>query len=95
MVVSQSEIGASIVAQLSASSRQAMKRQGLKIETRDVKHDASAGKELLSGGGDLKVPCLRIEDGEGEVRWMYESGDIIRYLEGRFSSANAVALRLR
>ena len=64
--------------------RRAMKRQGLKIETRDVKRNAAAREELLAGGGDLKVPCLRIGEGERGVQWMYESKDIIGYLEGRF-----------
>ncbi|CAA0099173.1 Uncharacterised protein [Halioglobus japonicus] len=60
--------------------RRAMKRQGLKIETRDVKRSDGAREELLAGGGDLKVPCLRVED-----RWIYESGEIIGYLEGWFA----------
>ena len=64
--------------------RRAMKRQSLKIETRDVKRSHSAREELLAGGGDLKVPCLRIGEGERGVQWMYESKDIIGYLEGRF-----------
>lgn len=64
--------------------RRAIKRQSLKIETRDVKRSDTARQELLAGGGDLKVPCLRIEDGQGDVAWMYESKAIIGYLEGRF-----------
>jgi glutathione S-transferase len=35
------------------------------------------------------VPCLRIEDNNGDVRWMYESGDIISYLDQRFNSNDA------
>jgi glutaredoxin len=64
--------------------RRAMKRQGLKIETRDVKRSEVAREELLAGGGDLKVPCLRIGDGERASQWIYESKDIVEYLEGRF-----------
>jgi glutathione S-transferase len=30
------------------------------------------------------VPCLLIEE-DGEARWMYESNDIIAYLEKRFA----------
>ena len=66
--------------------RRAMKRQALQIETRDAKQSETARAELLAGGGQLKVPCLRIDDGAGKVSWMYESGDIIRYLEGRFAA---------
>ena len=64
--------------------RRAMKRQGLKIETRDVKRNGAAREELLAGGGDLKVPCLRVAEGEHGFRWMYESSDIINYLGARF-----------
>ncbi|MBY4675103.1 glutaredoxin family protein [Marinobacterium arenosum] len=67
--------------------RRAMKRHGLNIETRDAKKDARARDELMQGGGRVKVPCLRIEE-EGEVKWMYESGDIVRYLENRFVGAS-------
>ncbi|MFT6286409.1 MAG: glutaredoxin [Alcanivorax sp.] len=64
--------------------RREMKRHGLNIEVRDVKRNDVAKQELLAGGGDLKVPCLRIAEGERGFQWMYESQDIIGYLEGRF-----------
>ncbi|QFU74388.1 glutaredoxin [Halioglobus maricola] len=66
--------------------RRTMKRQALNIETRDVKRSEKAREELLAGGGNLKVPCLRIKDSEQKSRWMYESGEIIDYLEGRFAA---------
>lgn len=68
--------------------RRAMKRLSLKIETRDVKRSESAKEELLAGGGDLKVPCLRVVDGQDKVSWLYESSEIIDYLEGRFTALN-------
>jgi glutaredoxin len=37
--------------------------------------------ELLDGGGKNQVPCLRIKDKDGTVRWLYESGDIVAYLQ--------------
>ena len=43
--------------------RRAMKRNGLNIETRDAKRSEQAKEELVNGGGQLKVPCLRIEEG--------------------------------
>jgi glutaredoxin len=64
--------------------RRAMKRQSLSIETRDAKRCANSLEELLNGDGKLKVPCLKIENDDGKVSWMYESSDIIRYLENRF-----------
>jgi len=69
--------------------RRAMKRSGLNIETRDAKRSEKFKEELLQGGGQLKVPCLRIEEDNGEITWMYESGDIISYLEQRFNPADA------
>ncbi len=69
--------------------RMAMKRQSLTIETRDAKRSESAKTELLAGGGKLKVPCLKIEDEQGNATWMYESSDIIAYLDGRFMAQTA------
>jgi glutaredoxin len=71
--------------------RRAMKRQALSIETLDVKRNESAKRELLAGGGVLKVPCLRIEDEQGETEWLYESAAIIRYLESRFVGQETTA----
>jgi len=65
--------------------RRAIRRQSLNIETRDVKRSEAAKNELLAGGGDLKVPCLRIDTGQGQVQWMYESGNIIEYLQNSFA----------
>lgn len=64
--------------------RMAMKRQSLSIRTRDAKRSETAKEELLAGGGILKVPCLKIVDDEGGQTWMYESSDIIAYLDSRF-----------
>jgi hypothetical protein len=30
------------------------------------------------------VPCLRIEEAPGKVRWMHESADIIAFLRQEF-----------
>ena len=65
--------------------RRAMKRNSLKIELRDAKVEPHR-QTLLDGGGRVKVPCLRIEK-EGEVTWMYESNDIIQYLEQEIAQA--------
>lgn len=64
--------------------RWSMKRQSLNIETRDAKRNAHFADELVAGGGALKVPCLRIEEDSGAITWMYESSDIIAYLDQRF-----------
>jgi glutaredoxin len=71
--------------------RMAMKRHSLNIRTRDAKRSEMAKAELLAGGGLLKVPCLKIENEKGEQTWMYESTDIIAYLEDRFGEEKAAA----
>ncbi len=68
--------------------RRAFKRNSLNIPTYDVKRNENSRNELLQGGGKLKVPCLRIEEENADVRWMYESKDIIGYLETRVAAAS-------
>jgi glutaredoxin len=67
--------------------RQEMRRLSLTIVTLDAQFDESARNELLRGGGEIKVPCLRVTDESGAVQWMYESGAIINYLRQRFPAA--------
>lgn len=64
--------------------RRAMKRHNLNIELRDAKNNPVYREELAQQGGQIKVPCLRITNDDGSHSWMYESNDIIRYLEQRF-----------
>lgn len=64
--------------------RREVRRLGLNIEMRDVRTNPSFAKELNEGGGQYQVPCLRIEQDAGQVQWMYESSDIIQYLNDRF-----------
>lgn len=64
--------------------RRAMKRNSLNVEVRDAKRNESYKAELLEKGGQLKVPCLRIEE-NGEARWMYESSEIISFLEQKIA----------
>lgn len=65
--------------------RHEMARLSLPISLRDAQHDGEPRAELLQGGGKLQTPCLRIADEQGRVRWLYESGDIIKYLQQRFA----------
>lgn len=64
--------------------RRQIHQLNLPIELRDAKNNEQFRNELAEGGGRIKVPCLRIEE-NGEVQWMYESNDIIAYLQQRFS----------
>ena len=65
-------------------TRRAIRRLALNIETRDALGHAPSRQQLLEGGGQIKVPCLRITDAEGRHEWMYESSDIIRYLQKHY-----------
>ena len=61
-----------------------MYKLNLPIEKRNAPEGSAHRTELLEGGGKVKVPCLRIEK-DGKVEWMYESSQIISYLEKRFA----------
>ena len=56
---------------------------GIKIPLRNIKMRPSNKEELVAGGGKKQVPCLRIESADGDVRWMYESSDIIEYFKSQ------------
>ena len=64
--------------------RRNMHKLNLPIELRNVTPGSPYRDELEAGGGRVKSPCLRIIE-NGEVRWMYESNDIIAYLNERFA----------
>ncbi|WP_078118283.1 glutaredoxin family protein [Thiosocius teredinicola] len=67
-------------------TRRAMRRLGLNIETRDARNDPRWRSQLLAEGGRLQVPCLLIAGKDGDDQWLYESGDIIEYLEDQVRS---------
>lgn len=64
--------------------RRVIKQLKLDIELRDISRVPEYRTELITNGGRSTVPCLRIQDGEGNAQWMYESSDITRYLVERF-----------
>lgn len=65
--------------------RREITRLSLDIELHDARNDRQRRAELRSGGGRVMVPCLRISHDDGSVTWMYESADIIGYLQQRFA----------
>jgi glutaredoxin len=69
-----------------ARVRRYIAEAGLDIPLRDTLRDPAARSELIQGGGDSMVPCLRIER-DGQVRWLYESLDIIAYLREHAAGA--------
>lgn len=68
--------------------RRELARLGLTLELRDVKKSEAAHRELLEGGGEIQVPCLRIPRAGGTDQWMYESSEINAFLRSRFGSVN-------
>ena len=66
-------------------TRRAIHKLNVNIEARDINKSPEYREQLEQGGGRVKVPCLRIEE-KGEVRWMYESNDIISFLENRLAA---------
>jgi len=63
------------------------------MEYRDAQpRDGEHRTTLEQEGGQIKVPCLRIESGE-ETTWLYESNDIIAYLNQQFDPSMDAALQ--
>ncbi|GIU35837.1 glutathione S-transferase N-terminal domain-containing protein [Shewanella schlegeliana] len=63
--------------------RRSLRRQGLNIITLDAKQEPHKST-LLNGGGKLQVPCMKIEE-NGQSTWMYESSEIINFLDKNFA----------
>lgn len=66
-------------------TRRAIHRLNLPIALRDAQNDPEHRAALAADGGKIQVPCLRIDE-PGGTRWLYESSDIIAYLEERFGA---------
>lgn len=62
--------------------RRAIHKLNIDVEARDINKNSDYRQQLETGGGRVKTPCLRIEE-NGEVRWLYESNQIISFLEQR------------
>ncbi len=64
--------------------RRTIKGLSLNIDLRDAQHNEKNRADLLQGGGQIKVPCLRVSDTHGKDHWIYESALINQYLQQRF-----------
>lgn len=64
-------------------TRRTIHRLNLPIAVRNSQQGSAHRDELAAGGGKIKVPCLRIDQND-TTTWLYESKEIIRYLEKRF-----------
>ena len=67
--------------------RQEISRLSLNIRRIDAQHAGPDRQALLQGGGQAKVPCLKITDATGSSQWLYDSDKIIAHLRGQFSGA--------
>ncbi|MFW8589376.1 glutathione S-transferase N-terminal domain-containing protein [Glaciecola sp. 2405UD65-10] len=65
-------------------TRRAIYKLNVPIEKHSVSNDSQYRTELLEQGGKIQTPCLRIQSPQG-VTWLYESSEIIAYLQKRFA----------
>ena len=65
--------------------RRTMKQLALNIELRDAQKNQQNRQQLIDGGGEAKIPSLKITHEDGQIEWMYESDDIINYLQKSFA----------
>ncbi len=63
------------------AAMRAIERLHLPVRHRDILADDEAARRLVEVGGRDQVPCLFVDG-----RPLYESADIVRYLEERFGS---------
>lgn len=68
--------------------RRAAHRLNLPLEYRDTRNDDEYRSELEREGGKIQVPCLKIDRGD-RIEWLYESDDIVDFLETKFGSAKS------
>lgn len=61
--------------------RRSMKRGGLNFSLKNINQDEKLRQELIEFGGKRTVPCLKIVGDDKQVTWLYESSDIIQYLQ--------------
>lgn len=66
---------------------EALEALDLSIEERDISRIELFRDELREATGRTTVPMLKITDKQGQVSWMPESKDIIRYLRERFDTS--------
>jgi len=68
-------------------TRRTVHRLNIPLEYRDAQIRGGEHRNTLEKeGGKIKVPCLRIDEGE-TTTWLYESNEIITYLNQQFDPA--------
>lgn len=51
------------------------------VEKCNVRNEPKWHQEKLAATGNTQVPCLKITEDDGAEQWMFESADIIRFLQ--------------
>jgi glutaredoxin len=64
--------------------RSTIDQLGLDVEFRDIHEDGEHREALIAERGRATVPVLQIESPDGDLRWMPESRDIVRYLNSTY-----------
>ena len=67
-------------------TRRNLYKLNLPVKYLDAMNDNQSRQELLEQGGKIKVPCLRISN-DDKTTWLYNSTEIISYLNKRFAKA--------
>ena len=70
--------------------RRQMTRRAIQIELKDAKTDLAIKEELVREGGKHKVPCLRIEEYNNDVRWLYSSDEICKFLDAKLDQLKVI-----
>tara|TARA_B100000767_G_scaffold273882_1_gene305300 strand:- start:4444 stop:4806 length:363 start_codon:yes stop_codon:yes gene_type:complete len=60
--------------------RRFIRKNSLKIDIKDAKNNKTFKAELVNEGGKHKVPCLRIDRINSKTEWLYDSNEIIKFL---------------
>ena len=63
-----------------AKTRRLIDDFSLKVELKNIEKNHQHRIDISHGGHKTQVPCLRIEQSNGDSKWLYESNDIIYYL---------------
>ena len=67
-----------------------MTRRLIQIELKDAKTDLAIKEELVREGGKHKGPCLRIEEYNNDVRWLYSSDEICKFLDAKLDQLKVI-----
>ncbi|RLL51865.1 glutaredoxin [Mariprofundus sp. EBB-1] len=69
-------------------TRRTVHRLNIPLEYRDAQIRGGKHRNALEQeGGAIKVPCLRIDHDDESSTWLYESSEIVAYLNQQFDPA--------